>query len=234
MQRHRKDIYIALSVILLYLFYNDLLLIPLSLMGIDIYNASSLIKIIYLLLAESLFVFVAFMIYKHDMLTDWQDFKKNWKKYLDEYIKYWFILLALMYASNLIIVAIQQLFHHKETIATNEQAVRDILGKFPIYMIISAVVIGPIEEEIVFRKTIRKIFRNKWVFIIVSGLFFGLMHVVLSMKEPLDLLYIISYSIPGIIFAYVYDKSKNIFVSTGLHTIHNGVLITLQLLLSLL
>ena len=234
MQSHKKEIVIALSVIFLYLFYTDLLLIPLYLIGIDINSWATIYKVIFLLVAESLFVFTIFMIYKKDMLTDWDDFKKNWKKYLDEYFKYWLIMLALMYASNFLILIIQKLAHHKETIAGNEEAVRDLLDRFPLYMIFSAVVIGPIEEEIVFRKTIRKIFKNDWVFIICSGLFFGLMHVVFSMKEPLDLLYIISYSIPGCVFAYVYAKSKNIFVSTSLHTMHNGILIFLQLLLAII
>ena len=230
MQSHKKEVVIALSVIFLYLFYTDFLLIPLYLIGIDINSLATIYKVIFLLVAESLFVFTIFMIYKKDMLTDWDDFKKNWKKYLDEYFKYWLIMLALMYASNFLILIIQKLAHHKEAIAGNEEAVRKILSNFPIYMIFTAVVIGPLEEEIVFRKTCKKIFSDRWVFIIFSGLFFGLMHVVLSMKEPFDLLYIISYSIPGWMFAYIYDKSKNIFVSTTLHTIHNGILIFLQLL----
>ena len=234
MQSHKKEVVIALSVIFLYLFYTDFLLIPLYLIGIDINSWATIYKVIFLLVAESLFVFTIFMIYKKDMLTDWDDFKKNWKKYLDEYFKYWLIMLALMYASNFLILIIQKLAHHKEAIAGNEEAVRKILSNFPIYMIITAVVIGPLEEEIVFRKTCKKIFSDRWVFIIFSGLFFGLMHVVLSMKEPFDLLYIISYSIPGWMFAYIYDKSKNIFVSTTLHTLHNGILIFLQLLLAII
>lgn len=234
MKSHKKEIAIAISVIFLYLFYTDLLLIPLYLIGIDINSWASIYKVIFLVIAESLFVFTIFMIYKKDMLTDWSDFKKNWRKYIDEYIKYWIIMLVLMYASNFLILLIQKLANHKEAIANNEKLVRNILDKYPIYMIISAVVIGPLEEEIVFRKTSRKIFSDRWVFIIFSGLFFGLMHVVLSMKEPFDLLYIISYSIPGWMFAYIYDKSKNIFVSTSLHTMHNGILIFLQLLLSII
>ena len=234
MQKHTKDVVIALTVIFLYLFYSDIILVPLYLLGINISKLSINYKIIYLLIIETLFVYLIFMIYKKDMITDFKDFKQNWKEYLDKYIKYWFILLAFMYASNFLILFIQHLCHHKETIANNEEAVRQILNHYPIYMIISAVVLGPIEEEIVFRKTCRKIFKDRWVFIIISGLFFGLMHVVLSMEEPFDLLYIISYSIPGIIFAYIYDKSKNIYVSTMIHTIHNTVLITLQILLALI
>ena len=230
MQKHTKEVFIALLVIFMYLFYSYLLPIPFYMLGINIDKLSTIYKIIYLLLTETLFILIIFLIYKKDMLTDWNEFKKNWKKLLDEYFKYWVIMLVLMYASNFLILFIQKLCHHKEAIANNEEAVRKILNNYPIYMIITAVLLGPIEEEIVFRKTCKKIFSDRWVFIIFSGLFFGLMHVVLSMKEPFDLLYIISYSIPGWVFAYVYDKSKNIFVSTSLHTIHNGILMFIQLI----
>ena len=234
MKKHTKDILVALLVIFLFLLYGDLLLIPLYALGIDINKLSDFYKILFLLFSESTLVLIIFLIYKRDMLKDWHDFKKNWKNYFEEYIKYWIILLILMYASNAVILLIQKILNHSQDIASNEEAVRKLINHYPIYMVISAILLGPLEEEIVFRKTCRKIFNNKWVFIIVSGLFFGLMHVVLTMKEPIDLLYIISYSIPGCIFAYVYDKSKNLFVNTMLHTIHNGVLVSLQLLLMII
>lgn len=230
MQKHTKEIIIATSVIFLFLFYTDLLLIPLYLIGIDINTLSTTYKVLFLLIAETLFVFTIFMIYKNDMLDDWKDFKKNWKKYIDEYLKYWIILLILMFLSNTFIMIIQNLCHHSKEIATNEKSVRSLISSFPIYMFISTVVLGPLEEEIVFRKTCKKMFTDRWVYLIFSALLFGLMHVVFSMKEPFDILYIISYSIPGFIFAYIYDKSKNIFVSTSIHTIHNFILVLYQVI----
>ena len=66
----------------------------------------------------------------------------------------------------------------------------------------------------------------------MSGLIFGALHltVATSLKE---LLFIIPYSIPGFIFAYTLTKSKNIFVPISLHTMHNTLMILLQLLLTL-
>ena len=80
---------------------------------------------------------------------------------------------------------------------------------------------------------------------LVSGISFGFVHILSSLLVIVsnsieagnlvltgwtDLLYIIPYSIPGIIFAYTLVKSKNIFVPISLHMIHNGFLITIQLL----
>ena len=72
------------------------------------------------------------------------------------------------------------------------------------------------------------------IFILLSGLVFGSMHVIGSCEHLIDLLFIIPYSIPGFIFAYVYTKSKNLCVPISLHFIHNGIMMSLQILLLLL
>lgn len=113
----------------------------------------------------------------------------------------------------------------------NEQTIRDIFGISPIYIFFSAVIYAPIVEELVFRYSFKKIFSNKWIFIILSGLIFGGMHVFNNFENLTDLLYIIPYSAPGIVFAYMLEKSDNVFVPISFHFIHNGILISLQFFL---
>ena len=72
------------------------------------------------------------------------------------------------------------------------------------------------------------------LFIFFSGLIFGGMHVIGTLEHLVDLLFIIPYSIPGFVFAYVYTKSKNICVPISLHFIHNGIMMSLQILLLIL
>ena len=103
----------------------------------------------------------------------------------------------------------------------------------PIYTFISAVIIAPFLEELVFRKSFRDMFSNNLLFIILSGLTFGAFHVIGSFETLFDLIYIIPYSIPGFVFAYTLSKSKNIFVPIGLHFLHNGILMALQTFLML-
>lgn len=116
--------------------------------------------------------------------------------------------------------------------STNQEYITKLLGKYPIYTIVATILIAPLTEELIFRLNIRKIFKNNILFIITSGLVFGALHltVATSFKE---LLFIIPYSIPGFIFAYTLTKSKNIFVPISLHTMHNTLMILLQLLLTI-
>ena len=116
------------------------------------------------------------------------------------------------------------------SIAPNEQAVRSILGKAPIYMVFSACIFAPFCEEMIFRQSIRNIIRNKTAFVITSGLIFGGLHVIGDFSNIYDLLYIIPYSIPGFMFAYILVKSDNIFYPMCFHFFHNSFLIILQLI----
>ena len=59
----------------------------------------------------------------------------------------------------------------------NQEKVEIIIHSSPILMAISACLLAPLEEELLFRGSIRKTIKNKGVFIAVSGLFFGLLHI---------------------------------------------------------
>ena len=114
----------------------------------------------------------------------------------------------------------------------NQQTIIDTLKQAPIYTFILTVFVAPILEELVFRLSFRKIFKyTNVLFILFSGLFFGGMHVLGTLSNPIDLLFIIPYSIPGFIFAYIYSKEKNICIPMSLHFIHNGIMMSLQILL---
>ena len=67
-------------------------------------------------------------------------------------------------------------------------------------MIISTVVLAPILEETIFRGAIRKVMKNKKVFITVSGLLFGLMHVIDSVTFYVELLVL------GIVISYLLER----------------------------
>ena len=134
-----------------------------------------------------------------------------------------------MLISNLLI----QTFVSKG-IADNEQNIREMFNSTPIYIFFSAVIYAPLMEELTFRLSIRKIFSNRWLFIIISGLLFGSLHVLTSFNDITDLLYIIPYSAPGFAFAYMLDKYDNICVPISFHLIHNGMMISLLTLLSIL
>ena len=225
-----RNALIGTGVIFLYLIASSFPTELLKIIGINFNNLNIFFKSLYLIIYEISLTLIIVYIYRKDIIPNFKDFIKNNILYFKKYIKYWFLMLALMISSNLIVT----IFTSSE-IAANQESIIETLKKAPIYTFIITVFVAPILEELVFRLSFRKIFAHtNTLFILFSGLIFGGMHVIGSYEHLSDLLFIIPYSLPGFIFAYIYIKSKNICVPISLHFIHNGIMLSLQILLLLL
>lgn len=228
-KKYVKTFFTGICAISTYFISNELVALPFVLAGINVTNMPIILKSIYLLSYEIVMLAIIYLILKDKINAAIEDIKKHHKEYFSKYIKYWFLSLIIMSGSNILIS-----FINGGQIAGNEEAVRNIFGQTPIYMFISAVFIAPLMEELIFRQGIRNIFSNDKVFIIVSGLVFGGLHVFSSITNWIDLLYLIPYCTPGFIFAYILNKTDNVLVPAGLHFLHNGLMMSLQVLLLLL
>ena len=218
---------IGILAILIYFILPMLEAVPLQLLGIDTTTLPLLAKIIYMIAYETIILILILLTFYPKLKRDFMDMKKNHMNYYSKYFKYWLFGLFIMMMSNFLIMKFTD-----NQIASNEQAVQSLFEISPIYIFFSAVIFAPFVEELVFRQGIRNIIPNKLLFIIASGLIFGGLHVISSnMKSLSELLYLIPYCTPGIIFAYILAQTDNIFVSIGLHFMHNGLLIALQFFL---
>ncbi len=217
------DFLIGIGVFLFYYFSQYFPDLPLKILGINIMNLSYTFKTIYLIVYELIILLIIALIYKDTLIKSFKAFQKNKNKYFKKYFKYWFVIMIGMMISNFIIMCL-----NGGGIANNEQGIRNIFDKNPLYVYISGVMIAPILEELVFRFNLRKIFKTDTLFIIMSGVIFGCAHVVGQAETIIDYLYIIPYSIPGFVFGYLFVKTNNIFTSMSMHIFHNGILIALQ------
>lgn len=169
------------------------------------------------LIASTLIVtLVLCFIYRKRLLEDLHNFKK---RYLEDGIKYWLVGLGIMIITNyLLLFFIGQM-------PGNESVNRGIITAYPLYALFCMCVIAPLEEEIIFRLSLRKIFTNKYLYAFCSGLIFGYAHV-LGTGFP-QVLYIIPYGALGFMFAFAYYETDNIFTSVLMHIIHNCLTILL-------
>ncbi len=86
---------------------------------------------------------------------------------------------------------------------------------------ILTVVIGPILEETLDRGYFMNTFFPKsksYLDVILSGLIFGLSHLILSHQDPISLLY---YSLIGLFFALVYRSTDNLRLTILCHSFFN-------------
>lgn len=226
-QNKTNEICLGIAVILLY-FFASLISTPIIEL-LKVNEMPNILKIMWSIGYELVLLGIIILLFNKKIINDFHDMKKNHQKYFKENFKYYLIGIAVMFISNIIII-----FILNNGIAANEDNIRNLLQLNPIYIFITGVIIAPLLEELVFRQSFYNIFKNKFIFILTSGLVFGSLHVLPSMTNLTDLLYLIPYCSLGISFAYILQRTDNIFVTISLHFMHNGLLISLQILLLLL
>lgn len=214
----------SLIVLLLFFFSSFFQLIPVQLLSIDLENVTTAQESFLNLFSNLCLLIILFVLYWKDLKRDFKTFKKNFLKNIDIGFKYWFLGLIIMMASNFLIV----IFVPK-AVAGNEQAVQELIKASPWISLISTGILAPIIEEITFRKTFRDIIKDEKLFILLSGIVFGGLHVVLSLNSFFDLALLVPYCSLGIAFGYVYSKTKNVFTSTFMHMFHNTIFTLLSI-----
>ena len=225
-RHYLKNLAIGLTVIFIY-FASAFIQGPIfNLFNID----SAFLSISFVIIYQLMVILTIMYIYKEELATDFKEFRNNRKQYMKPCAKYLLLSFLLVGISNAIIMQISNM-----DMARNQEEIVKLTNALPLVSIILAVMFAPILEELVFRLSIRKVCGNKnLLFIILSGVIFAALHVIGVSETWQEYLFIISYSIPGFIFAYALVKSNNIFVPIVLHTINNAIGVGALILLSLL
>lgn len=213
-----KKILKLIIVLLIFFLSGDIKVIIAGLLNYDIKNLTGNQMFILTTISDIILLLILGIIYFKDLKEDFKIMKKDFNKNTEVGFKYWFIGILVMVVSNIII----NLFL-KEAHANNEEMVQEVIKASGIISIIVIGVIGPIIEELVFRKAFRDVFKNKYAFILISGIVFGGLHVILSITSPWDLFYLIPYCSLGIAFGLMYVKTDNIYTSMCMHIFHNTV-----------
>lgn len=204
-------------------------LIPVYLFNINVKNMSNTTFALLTLFSDICILIIALILYGKELVKEWKIFKKKPGENFDIAFKYYFIGLAIMIGSNIIINFILKLGNSQ-----NEQAVQNLIKTNPLLMLLFAGLFAPIIEEIVFRKSLKNVLKNKYLFIFISGFIFGLLHITgYNLKTPLELLYIIPYGALGFTFALMDYKIDSTYPSIFMHIFHNTVLTILSIFLNM-
>ena len=218
-----KKVLKNLLIFISYFIYITLIKGILFVFNINYYNMDIKYKILTTILIQITYIVFIIILYRKELKEDIKKFKENYKKDIYNYLIIYLLGILLMGISNIILSRITN-----QSVSGNESMVRIYIDNYPLYMIFSSIIYAPFIEEMIFRKSIRNIFKNKYLFIIISGLLFGIVHI--SSINLNELLFSIPYIIMGIDFAYIYYKTNNIFITMTFHLCHNLVLLLLYLI----
>ena len=221
-----KKNYKFLVVIILYILYqSNFLYVLFGSFGFKITHIKMPNRLIFITINDLIYVFALILLFIKDIKKGLKDFKDNFNSRINLMLTCWMCGCIVMSVSSIIISLITG-----NSISNNEELVRDSINIAPIYMLFSCAIVAPILEEMTFRTALNGLIRNKWIFILTSGLIFGLLHVIGNSSKLTDYLYIIPYSSMGIAFAYLLTRTKNITLPILIHMTHNFILVIIQML----
>ena len=204
--KYKWYVYFIIFVFLFIICYTP----ALDLLPIPDDKTSVLISIILLYIIQfSLLVIPMWNELKRDFIV----FKNNFGLYLSKMLPQFGIITIIYLICNLSLISLVG------NIPTNQA----ILTSWPIYITaLLAIIIAPIIEELMFRGFIRKFIRNDILFVIISTLIFGALHVTVSDSIE-QFLFIIPYSLLGLAFSLNYVRTKNIASNIFLHSAWNSI-----------
>jgi len=217
----KKNIFNICKVIGLFLLFFSISYIPILLFNIDVSKFDDLDFIVYSFCCNIVFLIIIVLCYFKTLKKDFKPYFRNFASNIEESFKYYIIGLGIMIVSNFIIT-----FVIGGSTSENEEFIRNSISLAPFLMLVEVSLYAPFSEELLFRKSIRELIDNKWMYVLVSGLIFGGLHVVGS-QSLIEYLYLIPYCGLGCTFAYIYAKSDNIYSTITIHAIHNTIAIIL-------
>lgn len=170
--------------------------------------------VIYIIYA----ILLIFM-YRDTFKCDIKDLKENYKKY----IKIILINILLIFVSMIVINAIVQgLFSVTET-SENDFSLLNTFKENPIIIMVLTGLYYPLVEGIIFRKAIRDVIDNKWIFIIFSSLFYFFFNIVYTSMSFSNIMASLCYISTMLIVSHTYWRTNNFTLSIIIMALFNIV-----------
>lgn len=191
----------------------------------------------YYIIGILFFMVVSFTYYK-DLFKEIKLYFKNCKKSIGLVFKYFLIAMGVYILTRAIsMIALGAI----NMTPASDAAIYDTFKAFPLYVVFITIIYSPYVEEVIFRKSLGKLFTNKWIFIVLSGLVWGLLHVSIDITSILSIsqwnwvgvlessLLAFPYVCFGGVLAYSYKKTDNIFIPVSVRFLYNIIVTFLAL-----
>jgi membrane protease YdiL (CAAX protease family) len=183
---------------------------------------------LYAVLLAAILVFM-----KNDIVYDFNQFKTVKNQWFIILVTGYLYVILANYISNFLSMALSNALSIPVSESVNQMTiVRMLNSNGVVFIVISAVIIGPIVEELVFRKAMFGLIKNNTIAIIVSSLIFGAIHLTAEASIAEALINGISYFAMGLVFGFIYIKNnRNIMAPIAVHILVNLISVIGSLLL---
>ena len=185
---------------------------------------SGVIGILIQVIFYILMIILSLWVFKDKLINDFKLFKDNFSVYIGFILPRMGIFYIIFIFVSLICMSITN------STANNQNLVEQlpILLSLPL-----AIIYAPIVEESLFRGCIRRFISNDKIFILISGIVFGLLHTVFAESNLLNLVVLaIPYGVMGSFLAYIYVKTNNMLCNITYHALNNAFAMIISIMIT--
>ena len=177
------------------------------------YSEAFTLRVIISIAFDLLFSTVITMLFFNTIKKEITEFKNNFKIYIKFIFKNFDYVIIFYGIGTIISLLVLK--------GTNKNEM--ILQTFPFWYELLYSCMAAIIEEYTFRKSFRIIIKNKYIFMIISALIFGLIHTLKDYSLGIAFITAIPYMALGYYMAYLYSESNNMMTNISFHFIWNFV-----------
>ena len=208
-----KTVLISVSVIIFYFLWPQLINVIKELFN---HSFDSILEFV-----SNLILIVGLIyIYRNDLKNYLKDFKKNAKRNILMILIFSILIIVLVPIINLLINSIFKI----DGGTSNDNSLLESFKNNPFRIGLMTIIYYPIVEEIVFEKTLKDVISNKWLFMVLSSLFFWYYNIAYSANFTLVAIAgSFSYFAVGLVKAYTFSKTDNLFVPIFIKAIYNAL-----------
>ena len=193
--------------------------LPLNLLGIKLQlNMMAL----YEFIITFLLLILIFFMYKTELI---EEFKSSDKKQIKIIFINVLVIFFIMGFSNMISYTILK----GNIMSSINNFEISCINTKNLILIVRILILSPIIEELVFRKSVRTVINNDSFFILFSGLLLGTLYVIAQTPSLVGILSSISYILVGIYLSYSYTKTNNILINILTRIIYNLLMLVIIL-----
>lgn len=206
------------TVILLYFFWPTL-----SSFILNSFNVVMNHKTIFTLCFNLILFVIIVLMYHKELIKSLKELKDNYKKSIKNIL---YLLISIV-ITQILTNSISLLVLGVDNKIMNTSALFNYLNTLPLLMGMMMVIYYPIVETVIFSKILKSIINNKWLFIILSSLFFWLANIV-SFGISFDaMIMTLSCLTSTIVINNFYYKNDNIAIIFIVKMIYNLIFILL-------
>jgi len=188
-------------------------------------------RVVITLILGSVISVVCILLYFRTLKGDFITFKEKLSSNLWTSLKLFGFFMLIKFAAATITVLISMALGIEFVQSDNQETIQNFAAAAPVIIFITVVILAPFYEEIIFRLGFKKIINYKHLYIITTGLLFGLMHTITfeMMKNfagvDWNLIFVqsIVFVAMGFTLSAIYWKRPNIWIVIIVHALNNLV-----------